>query len=129
MEGNYALRFGGQAVGKVLVTREGLYYRFHCRCRLSGGVVCKVMVRCGNASESLGILAPEGDGFSLTTRMPVKRFGEGTPEFTVAPNRPEQKGSFAPIYPEEPFTYIEKLKNAFLVRQNGQPGILLPEDA
>lgn len=127
MEGNYALYFGGQAIGKVQVTRQGLYYIFSCRCRLSGGVVCKVLVRCGGVTENLGILAPEGDGFSLVTRVPVKRFGGGSPEFTVVPNRPEFGGNFAPIYPEEPFAYIEKLKKAFLVRQGGRCGILIPE--
>ena len=127
MEGPYALYFGGQAIGKVQVTRQGLYYRFSCRCRLSGGVVCKVLVRCGGISENLGILAPEGEGFSLVTRMPVKRFSGGSPEFTVVPNRPDFGGNFAPIYPEEPFAYIEKLKEAFLVRRGGQCGILIPD--
>ncbi len=127
MEGIYSLYFGGQAIGKAQVTRQGLYYRFSCCCRLSGGVVCKVLVRCGGVSENLGILAPEGEGFSLVTRVPVKRFGKGSPEFTVVPNRPEFSGNFAPIYPEEPFAYIEKLREAFLVRQGGRCGILLPD--
>ena len=127
MEGNYVLHFGGQAVGKVQVTREGLYYRFQCRCRLSGDVVCKVVVRCGAGQESLGILAPEGDGFCLATRLPVKRFLEATPEFLVMPNRTAMTGKFVPICPEEPFTYLERLKNAYLSMQNGQIGAVIRE--
>lgn len=129
MEGNHALRFGGQAVGKVQVIREGLYYRFCCRCRLTGDVVCKVVADCGGRRESLGILAPEGDGFSLTTRVPVKRFGEGKPEFQVMPNRPVISEEFIPIYPEEPFSYIERLKDAYLARQGGQVGAVIRENA
>lgn len=128
MEGNHVLRFGGQDVGKVQVTREGLYYRFRCRCHLTGDVVCKVMVHCGEGRESLGILAPEGEGFSLVTRVPVKRFGEGKPEFLVMPNRPAMAGKFVPIRPEEPFTYLERLKNAYLAMQNGQVGVVIREN-
>ena len=114
-------------MGKVQVLRQGLYYRFICHCRLSGDVVCKVVVCCGNARESLGILVPTGGGFGLETKMPVKRLGEGKPEFTVLPKQTASQGKFIPISPEEPFSYIEKLKNAYLVRQNGQLGICITE--
>ncbi len=128
MIGEYGLSFGQQAVGKVRVTKEGLYYRFDCRCRLTGDVVCKVVAVCGDRRESLGILAPEGDGFALKTRMPCKRFGAGKPEFLVLPNRPEIRGTFVPICPEEPFTFLARLKNAYLETRNGQVGAVLREE-
>ncbi len=128
MVGEYALNFGQRAVGKVRVTREGLYYRFDCRCRLTGDVVCKVVAVCGDRRESLGILVPEGEGFALKTRLPCKRIGEGEPEFLVLPNRPEIRGTFVPIYPEEPFAYLARLKDAYLATQDGQVGAVLREE-
>ena len=125
MEATYPLFFGGQAVGKVRLAREGLYYRFSCRCRLSGEVVCRVMVSWGGSRESLGVLAPMGDGFGLETKVPAKRFGEGKPEFTVMPSRPPAGEKFVPIYPEEPFSYIERLKEGFLAVRDGQVGVVL----
>lgn len=127
MEGNYGLCFGGQAVGKVQVKREGLYYRFLCRCRLSGEVVSRVVVQCGTERENLGVLTPDGEGFSLNTRIPVKRFSAGNPVFTVVPNRPDISGKFVPISPEEPFAYIQRLKESFLVIREGRPGILIEQ--
>ena len=125
MEGTYELQFGGQAVGKVTVSREGLYYRFRCRCRMPGDVVSRVLVRCGDREESLGVLVPEGDGFGLNARLAAKRIGQGSVVFTVVPNRPQLTGEFIPIKPEEPFAYIARLKDAYLAAVDGQPGIVI----
>ena len=129
MEGIYSLDFGGQTVGRVEVTKEGLYYRFRCSCRITGDVVCKAVVVWGNVRESLGILVPTGTEFTLDRRMPVRHFPEGVPKFSVMPSRPDGKEQFIPIRPEEPFDYIEKLKHAYLVRQNGILGIVIRESA
>lgn len=127
MEGNYEVFFGEQAIGRVQVIREGLYYRFRCRCKLTGEVVSKLTVSCSDCEESLGVLVPMGDSFGLETRLPAKRLEEGKPTFRVMPNRVVMPGKFVPIKPEEPFAYIARLKKAFLVRQNGQVGIMLGE--
>ena len=127
MEGNYPLIFGSREVGTVQVTTEGLYYRFRCRCRMSGDVISKVIVACGGTQERLGILVPEGDGFSLNTRLPMKRLGEGKQEFRILPNRETMKGKYVPIKPEEPFSYIERLKDAYLAYRNGQACAVIKE--
>lgn len=125
MDENYEVSFGNQKVGKVQVLRQGLYYRFICHCRLTGDVVCRLAVRCGDKQEKLGVLVPSGDGFCLDKKIPVKRLGEGRMEFYLGPNHDSVMGKFVPIYPEEPFSYIERLKDAFLVRQNGQAGAMI----
>lgn len=128
MEGNYEVNFGGQAVGKVQVRRQGLYYVFHCRCRLTGEVVSKLVVHTGNHQENLGILVPMGDGFGLDTKVPVKKLGEGIPSFQVVPNRVVLQGQFVPIRAEEPFAYITRLQNAFLARLEGEVGAVIQEN-
>lgn len=125
LEGNYGVHFGGQLVGKVQVLRQGLYYRFVCRCRLTGGIVCRLAVRCGGKREYLGVLVPMDGGFGIDTRLPVKRFEGGTPEFTLVPRHEPGEGKYVPIYPEEPFAYIERLKDAYLVRKDGQIGAVI----
>ena len=127
MEGNYQVYFGEQAVGRVQVMREGLYYRFCCRCSLSGAVVCRLVLICGEETHHLGIFVPMGDAFGLDTRLPVKRISETSPVFQVLPGRVVTNGRFVPIKPEEPFAYIARLKDAFLAYQNGQAGVILKE--
>ena len=109
------------------MTRQGLYYRFVCRCKLNGDVVCRLYVSCGGQKENLGVVVPEGDGFGLDTRLPVKRFRAGEPSFSLNPKHETSYGQFVPIIPEEPFAYIERLKTSFLVKKYGQLGILLED--
>lgn len=123
MEGIYEIMLWDKTVGTVSVSREGLYYRFHCRCELPENTVCRVTA----GKESLGILVPTGEGFELNTKLPVKRFGEIAPEFHLVPNKPVLEGTFIPIKPEEPFAYIERLKDAYLVRRGDEIGICVKE--
>lgn len=125
MEGTYGVYFGKQLCGKVQVLRKGLYYHFHCRCRLSGEVLCRLTVSCGKQQENLGVVIPADGCFGLDTKLPAKRFTMEEPVFNLIPKTAEAEGQFIPIYPEEPFAYIERLKDAFLVRKYGQAGILL----
>lgn len=119
--------FGGQQVGKVQVIPSGLYLAFHCRCQLTGSVVCRLWAVYENHRESLGVLVPMGEGFGLDTKLPKKRFPEGKPTFLVLPKH--EAANFAPISPEEPFAYIQRLKDGFLDRQDGQLGLSWKEDS
>ena len=60
-------------------------------------------------------------------KLPAKRFGEAVPEFRLVPNKPVLEGKFVPIKPEEPFAYIERLKDAYLTQREEQLGIIVKE--
>ena len=125
MEGTYAVTVSGQQTGKVSVQRQGLYYLFSCRCRLAGDIIYRLVVTCGTVRESLGILVPQEGSFVLNTKLPAKKLGEGELSFRLIPKREELRKTFVPISPEEPFAYIARLKQSFLVIQNGQAGICI----
>ena len=125
MEGIYEVRFGANPAGKVKIERMGLYYSIHCRCQLSGAVVCRLVAQCGDEQIRLGIPVPSSDGFSLDTKIPIKKLGQGTPSFFLIPKAAALEGHFVPIYPDEPFAYIERLKSAFLERRGGRVGAVL----
>ena len=128
MEGIYPVSFGNEQVGKVKVCRQGLYYRFICRCKLTGDVVCRLLVCVDDRQESLGVVVPVEDGFGLEKSVPVKRIGQGTPEFRLVPRHETAVGTFVPLSPEEPFAYIRNLKNAYFERRYGQAGIIIKAD-
>lgn len=86
-------------------------------------MVYRLEVRCGEKQENLGVVVPVEDGFGLDTRLPVKRLGEGEMTFTLIPKHEPSRGQFVPIYPEEPFGYITRLKDAYLVRKDGVLGV------
>jgi hypothetical protein len=127
MDGTYEIMLGGESVGQAVVRRQGLYYRFSCRCDLSGEVIYRITVTCGGKSESLGIPVPKNGEFYLDTRLAASRLGEGEPKFAAVPRRPDLGGMFVPISPEEPFRYLHRLENAYLARKDGQLGIVIRE--
>lgn len=86
MEGNYPVFYQQKAVGKVVVMKKGLYYSFHCRCRMESGMMCRLVAKWPDTWENLGIPVPEGDGLELKRKLPVKRLGEETPEFLLIPH-------------------------------------------
>lgn len=118
---------GGQAIGRAQVWQEGLYYRFFCRCRLSGEVIYRLKVRCGDRVENLGIPVPKDGAFELETRIPVKKLGSGQMQITAIPKQTQMEGKFIPLSPEEPFRYLKRLEDAFLQVRDGKVGIVIPE--
>lgn len=127
MDGEYDIRMGKEVVGTATVTQQGLYYRFVCKCNISGSVICRVTVSCNGHHENLGVLVPSGSGFGLTTKLAVKRLGKGPFQFRAMPKHQKSEGKFIPVYPEEPFAYITRLQNAFLEIRNGQAGVVIRE--
>lgn len=124
----YEIMLGDKSVGKAGVSREGLYYRIRCRCTLNGDRLCRVLARCADREESLGILVPQDGSFCLETRIPVKKIGVGKLSFSLVPKHRSMEGIFVPLCPEEPFRYISQLKDAYLERRNGNVGILIRKD-
>lgn len=119
----YDVYLGQESVGTVSAEVEGLYYRFRCRCSLSGDVVYRLLVSCGDHQENLGVMIPVDGAFGLDTRLALKRLGKGMLQFRLLPKHPELGGRFVPLGPEEPFSYITKLRHAYLQRRNGQVGV------
>ena len=127
MVGTFELRQGASPIGCVTVERQGLYYRIACRCSLTGEVMHRLVVVCGEKREDLGTLVPMDGAFGIEKRIPVKRLGEGTPEFLLLPKHGTPEGKFIPVYPEEPFSYMSRLKDAYLAQRDGQLGVVLRE--
>lgn len=122
MEQIYDITKNGQAVGTAAVEKDGLYYRFTCRCRGSG--IFHLRVSRGGKEESLGIPVPEGGEYRLRTRIPVSRFPAG--EFRFFVEEPK-KETFVPVIPGQPFPYLSKLKNARYALRNGTAGVILSD--
>ena len=127
MVGTFEIKQGSSLIGKVTVERQGLYYRIICRCSLTGDVMHHLVVSSGEKREDLGTLVPFDGAFGLEKRVPVKKLGEGEPQFHLLPKHSSPNGKFIPVYPEEPFSYVSRLKNAYLEARNGQVGLCFRE--
>ena len=120
---HYDIMLGDQSIGTAEVLREGLYYRFRCRCRLSGKVMYQLKAVCADKESCLGVCIPIEDEFGVDTKLAVKKLGEGDFSFYAVPRHLDMKGIFAPIRADEPFMHIENLQGSHLEYHNGEPGI------
>ena len=129
MTGSFDVLLRGKAAGTAEVTEQGLYYHILCHCSLEKKEVYRLWVRCGQSQLRLGILVPEGDRMVLETRIPAKKLAGEGPEFyleSADTSRTENmKLQYVPIYPDEPFAYLTRLKNAYLEMRGGKPGLVL----
>ena len=122
MEGSYGVYLGDTQVGKLQIIQEGLYYRLICRCQVPENMVYRLFAVTESGRENLGVVVPEGDGCVLQRKIPATRLQKGS-RFLLSARGEEECGKFVPVYPEEPFSYIAQLGNAFLEVRNGQPGL------
>jgi hypothetical protein len=124
----YDVFLGTSVAGNATVEKQGLYYLVRGLCVLEPGAMFRLVASCGGRQADLGILVPGDGGFQLSTRIPVKRLGEGQMRFCLLPRHESVKGMFIPLAPEEPFSYISKLRNAYLEQRNGTPGVVIQEN-
>lgn len=125
MEGTYNVYQGEESLGKVHVQKQGLYYRFFCRCKFSGQVMYDLQLNWDDGKALLGLLTPMDGQFGLEVKVPVKRVGQHNWRFSLRPHHSAVGGQFVPIYPDEPFSYLSHLERAYLSVQSGQVGIVL----
>lgn len=118
---------GSDVIGAARICREGLYYRFSCKCHLSGEVVFKIVADCGKETVNIGICVPKNGGFGLEKSVPVKMLGKQQFVLRAVPNHLDTGGKFIPLRPEEPFAYIQRLQNSHLEKRGDTVGIVLDE--
>ena len=123
MERYYAVTWQGKTCGKVSVKLQGLYTQINCNCILDRNDIYRLMLYCDDIRKNLGILVPTQSDFGIVTKIPSKQLPEGEWAFQIQSKHDSLTSCFTPICPEEPFAYISRLKNSFLVSQNGQSGI------
>lgn len=127
MEGNYEIRMGQTVVGQAVIRRQGLYYEISAQCTISQNGIYRLMIECDGRVEKISVLIPMDGCFQVRKRMACKHFGSGVPQFRIqaADESADPQRQFVPVYPEEPFSYIRQLENAYLARQDGQLGIMI----
>lgn len=127
MPKKFDITMGGERIGQALLRREGLYANITGRCMLSGDVKFHLYADTAAQSVDLGLLVPEDDAFVCRTKQPLKRFSGEIVGFSIKPKHAPVLDRFVPLSPEKPFSYLDRLENAYLTRRNGQVGIVIKE--
>ena len=126
MVGTYEVLCGEKKVGTVQVEREGLYYRFSCRCDVSPQEMKRLWMRLGSKETDLGLCVPVDGRFGTDKRLPIRQCGDGKPQFLL--RHRNLKPQFVPLSPEEPFRYLHRLEHAYLEQRGNTLGIVIPDE-
>ena len=113
----YDIYMGTQVVGQAEVIKEGLYYRFSCKCTPPDSGIYRIMVSDGSNIKDLGICVPTGEWFCLVRRVPIKFLpGEGL-GFSLVSN---ERKTVVPIEIDMPFPALDKLETAYLNEEKSE---------
>ena len=125
---DHELTIGSRQVGKVQLVKEGLYYLVICHAELYGTILYRLVAVTRGRRENIGILGPAEDGWVLKKRIPCKYLDSEDLNFLLIPSHEPMEGKFVPISPEEPFSYLENLKDLYLDRQQSRIGVIVPTE-
>ena len=117
MVGEYPIFFAGEEKGIAVVTRQGMFWYIRCSCQCCEELGCSVIVSwTEDQCVDLGRCFREEDRWCLSTRIRRNAVPEGKPVFRMMIKNAKSAERLVPIQPEEPFAYLSRLKNAYLVR-------------
>lgn len=119
----YDICAGTQVVGQAEVIKEGLYYRFSCKCTPPDDGIYRIMVSDGNNTKDLGICVPAGEWFCLVTRVPIKYLSGEKLEFTLVSK--DRQELAVPVAMDEPFADLDKLESAYFQEKDGKAKIII----
>jgi len=135
MIGSYDVMLRGKSVGRVQLTKQGLYYHIRCSCTVIDQNIYRLLGSCDGDQIRFGVLVPEGKRLILETKIPTKKlmadnlafFLESVVSHGQSPATQERIFQYVPIYPDEPLAYLSKLKKSYFEIRNGKPGILITD--
>ena len=119
----YDIIAGTQVVGRAEVIKEGLYYRFSCKCSPPSDGIHRIIVTDGNNTLDLGICVPTGEWFCLVSRVPIKYLSGEDLKFTLVPKGFQNKP--LPVATNKPFEELDKLDSAHLEVTQESIGIVI----
>ena len=122
MEGIYDVWMPDKIAGQVMVSREGLYYRFLCTVKIPKESHYHVMAQADSGIIDLGLCVPQGDLFVLSTKMPVKRFDKREYRYVLSEKTVKQ---VIPVFVDKPFVCLNKLTEGYFAKENHIPVIVI----
>ncbi len=119
----YDILMDSKVVGQAEVIKEGLYYRFSCKCTPPDESIHRIVVSDGNNTKDLGICVPTGEWFCLVSRVAVKNLPGVNLQFTLVSK--DKKETAVPVATDEPFPHLDKLDSAHLLETEEKTEIII----
>ena len=108
-----------KVVGSAELTKEGLYYRFFCTCKLPDDGIYRVTVSDGNHTKDLGICVPSG----MVTRIQQKYLQGEKLSFSLIPDKADENRIV--VNTDTPFEKLDMLDSSHLRIADGRVEIMI----
>lgn len=122
MEGIYDVWLKDKIAGEVLISREGLYYRFLSTVWLPKSSRYHLLAYWEGGNIDLGLCVPQGESFVLNKKIPIKRFDNRRYRYILAAKTVKQ---VTPIFENQPFTHLNRLPDSYFSVENNIPVIII----
>jgi hypothetical protein len=119
--GTYKVYKSQEAVGEVVLTQEGLYYRIRCNCKPTNEIL-RLVCRSTQEETVIGVCAPTEWGFGIERRVPVKKMGQPPLEFQLL-GEMDMQGDFYKLTDRLPDVLLDKLERCRFVVRDGVAGL------
>ncbi len=126
----FEIHMDNNVVGNATIYQTGLYYHIHCTCNPPSNEMYRIIMYNDSACVDLGICVPDGDVFTLFTRISAKSFRGDNFKFKMVRG---VKGEYV-VLANTPFEHLSRLETARLQKINGQLWIVtdsvpVPQDS
>ena len=116
----YDIDCQGVTVGRAIVLKEGLYYRFSCLCKPPTKQHYDIWVSIKGKRTKLGLCIPDANGFRLERKLPIKQFDEGDMYFFLIARMKGEEIKRIPVVENREYEYLEFLADSHLKIADGQ---------
>ena len=121
----YSVMWHGKPVGYATVEKEGLYYKLKCFCQPEQKRYYRIKVNDCCTEIDLGICVPSGAGFTLTTRVPVRKLNKDQLKFVLVDHCAINAPQIIPIINDSPFPWLDRLISARFQYRNGKAAVVI----
>lgn len=125
----YQISNGNQIIGVAQVSKEGLYYKIACHCKLPMNAIHRIYVSNDTVERDLGICVPQGGEFVLERKIPIKHIGQDKLKFYTGKKKEKEEVYKVPVCRDEPFEAMKIIRRGRFAIHDGKPYIVFPQGA
>lgn len=119
---DYPVTYLGATVGKIEITKEGLYYRYKGEFQLTEDHFYRVYALAPSGKINLGVCNPTGGIWAISGTIAIRKLNVDCLQFEIC--TPEKIDTFIPINENQPISSLEHLMDYRFCRKGDLCGFI-----
>jgi hypothetical protein len=119
---DYPVTYLGATVGKIEITKEGLYYRYKGEFQLTESHFYRVYALTPSGEMNLGVCCPAEGKWTISGTIAINKLNTDCLHFEICTS--EKKDTFIPINENQPIPFLEHLMDYRFCRKGDLVGFM-----